>query len=188
MADGSIELLGSMAASVDLRGFAVEPGRAEAALARCPGVAAVAVVPVGDGAGGERLVAHVVPVDAARPPTLAGLRRWLWSELPGYAWPAALTVVDRLPADGDAGPGGGGPGGETTGEAPTPEEVVLACLWDDVRGATGVDGARPESNYWQSFSFLEALALARRCGVDIPHRKVLRNRTIRALAADLAAG
>ncbi len=163
--DGRIELVGAVADSVELRGFDIDTARIEAALRECPGVADVEVIVRNDIRGCPRLAAHVVAEgDEALPP--GRLRAFLWSRLPGYAWPADLVGPD---------------GGDSSGEA---EEAILAALWADV---VGVDRIAPQENYWQSFSFLDVVSPA--AGEDLPiaGEQVTRNRTIATLAADLAA-
>jgi len=160
-------------AEVDLGGLRVEPERIRAALAACPGVDDVEVV-LRRGQGGEpRLVAHVVAV--GRPPTLSQLRSFLWTRLPGYAWPSALVLVDRLPAE---------EGEETASAEDGQGQSAVAALWAEVVGAEDV---APEDNYWQEFSFLEALARARDQGMAVPGDVVTRNRTIGTLAIALEA-
>ncbi|HWC39579.1 MAG TPA: acyl--CoA ligase, partial [Acidimicrobiales bacterium] len=46
---------------------------------------------------GERLVAWVVPADPSEPPDLASLRAFAADQLPRYAVPRELVLVDRLP-------------------------------------------------------------------------------------------
>jgi len=94
------------------------------------------------------------------------LRTLLWSQLPGYAWPAEVV--------------GAGAGDSRRGA----EEALLATLWADV---VGVDTVDPQENYWQSFSFLDVLSRAGGEGLRIAGEQVTRNRTIATLAADLAA-
>ncbi len=91
---------------LDVRGFPVSRSRTEAALARCPGVADVAVT-VRDG----RLVASIVG-DGGPAPALVQLRQALWAERPGALWPAAA----ELPAGDD------------------PQARMLAAMWGEVAG------------------------------------------------------
>ncbi len=59
--DGAVEFLGRRDAQLKLRGFRIEPGEIEAALARHPAVEACAVVPrAGEREGEKLLVAFVV--------------------------------------------------------------------------------------------------------------------------------
>jgi acyl-CoA synthetase (AMP-forming)/AMP-acid ligase II len=75
----------------------VWPVAVERVLARHPSVREVAVVGRPDPDWGERVVALVVPVDPAEPPTLAALRAAAKESLPAYAAPRELELVDRLP-------------------------------------------------------------------------------------------
>jgi hypothetical protein len=182
--------------AVNLRGFAVEPGRIEAVIARCPGVADAAVVVREAAPGDVRLVAYVVPASGAMAaPGLAELRVRLWAELPGYAWPAALVVVAALPRNGDGQvdtaalpPPGGGRGPVADTAAATAQERLLSGLWSEVLGGGPVPA---DANYWQRFSFVEVLRRVRDRGdgaVEATAEQVRRNRTVQALAADLASG
>jgi acyl-CoA synthetase (AMP-forming)/AMP-acid ligase II len=169
---------------VGLRGFSVDLGLIETASAGCPGTREL-VLAVREVAGQERLVAYVVP--DGTPPSLTELRVLLWRRLPGYAWPAAMVVVPDLSRDRRGGPDRAAlpePEARPPGQCP-PEGAALAAAW---AGALGVDRAEPEGNYWQSFSFLEAVAALARAGVPVDRRRVARNRTLRTLAVDLATG
>lgn len=183
--DGSVELLGAVAGLVDLRGFLVEPARIEASLAGCPGVRRVEIRVIHSGSYDQRLVARVVPEEPSRPPTLEELRCFLWTELPGYAWPAELVVVDGRHSGNAASTSAAGRSspGARAGDA-LGDERLLASAWADARGG---DDARAEDNYWQSFSFLDALADARESGLAASAEQVARNRTVQALAADVTS-
>ncbi|MYW08798.1 amino acid adenylation domain-containing protein, partial [Streptomyces sp. SID2563] len=90
-ADGELEYAGRADQQVKVRGFRIEPGEVEAALAAHPAVAQAAVV-----ARDDRLVGYVVPRPAAavRPPELAAHLR---ERLPDYLVPSAFVLLDVLP-------------------------------------------------------------------------------------------
>lgn len=75
----------------------VWPAAVERVLARHPAVAEVAVVGRPDPEWGQRVVAVVVPAAGAEPPTLAELRDATKAELPAYAAPRELVLVESLP-------------------------------------------------------------------------------------------
>jgi hypothetical protein len=168
---------------LELRGFRIDRPRLEAVLRSSPAVRDVAIAVRKDHRGDPLLVAHVVP-DGREPPNLADLRAFLWSRLPGYAWPAALVVVTELPVtELPVAPDAAvEEGASTVGR--TEHERRLGALWAEVLGVDAVDGS---ANYWQSFSFIEALNRARAAGFRIRDEQVTRNRTVVALATDLAA-
>src|SRR5690606_14575269 len=78
-------------------GEKVWPASVEAVLDRCPEVRESAVVGVPDPEWGERVVAIVVAVDGAAPPTLEQVREQVRAALPAAAAPKELRLVDSLP-------------------------------------------------------------------------------------------
>lgn len=78
-------------------GYNVYPLEIENALADHPAIAEVAVVPIDDDILGERGIAHVVPTDAERPPSLEDLRAHLRDRIATHKFPEGLRVVDELP-------------------------------------------------------------------------------------------
>ena len=92
--DGSIEFLGRLDHQLKIRGYRVEPGEIETALARHPAIREAAVVPVGDGDGDPRLVAYFV---AASEPSLDDLREFLAQSLPEYMLPSRWVPIGAFP-------------------------------------------------------------------------------------------
>jgi amino acid adenylation domain-containing protein len=93
--DGRIEHLGRLDHQIKIRGFRVEPGEIEAALAASPDVAATVVVARAQAPGDTRLVAYFVPEGAT--PSPSELRRRLRSTLPEHMVPSIFVALDELP-------------------------------------------------------------------------------------------
>jgi nonribosomal peptide synthetase DhbF len=97
-ADGPMEFIGRIDGQVKIRGFRVEPAEVEAALARHPAVARVAVVAANDHQGEKQLVAYVVPRPSrAGDPIEATLRAHASAILPGHMRPSGFVVMSTLP-------------------------------------------------------------------------------------------
>lgn len=94
--DGTLEHLGRLDFQIKLRGFRIEPGEIETAIAQHPAVREAAVIAREDPPGEKRLVAYVA---AANPPAdLAGqLRTRVRAVLPEYMVPAQFAVLQALP-------------------------------------------------------------------------------------------
>lgn len=78
-------------------GVNVSPTAVEAALIGHPRVADVAVAGAPDDEWGERVVAHVVPVDPGEPPDLDALRAFAAHSLPAPSLPRDVRVTERIP-------------------------------------------------------------------------------------------
>ncbi|MFL6120799.1 non-ribosomal peptide synthetase, partial [Actinophytocola sp.] len=186
--DGTIEFLGRIDQQVKVRGFRIEPGEIEAALAGHPDVRAVAVVARQVGPGEKRLVAYVVPraeVD------VAALRSHLADLVPEYMVPAHWVPLAELPltpskkVDRAALPevvdalGGAAyvPPGDAT-------EEVLAEIWAEVLGVARV-GVRDDFFSLGGHSLLATRVLARirqAFAVDLPLRRLFEATTVADLA------
>ncbi|MBW8853152.1 MAG: amino acid adenylation domain-containing protein, partial [Bradyrhizobium sp.] len=96
LATGDLDFLGRLDQQVKVRGFRIEPGEIEAALARHPAVAQAAVVVMGDGVA-RRLVAFLVARGETPIPDAADLRAFLGSTLPDYMMPSVFVEIGALP-------------------------------------------------------------------------------------------
>ena len=97
MAEGVLRVHGRRGDVIVTGGEKVWPVPVEEALRTAPGVADVAVAAASDPEWGHRVVAHVVPVDPAAPPSLDALRHHVRATLPAYAAPRELVLRERLP-------------------------------------------------------------------------------------------
>ncbi|HEX6038731.1 non-ribosomal peptide synthetase [Longimicrobium sp.] len=193
--DGALEFAGRLDAQVKVRGYRVEPGEVEAALLRHPEVAAAAVAVHEHAPGERRLVAYVEPRGAPAPP-VRELREFLGELLPEWMVPAAFVLLPALPltpggkVDRRALPPPGAPAAPGEGfVAPrTPAEALLAEIWGAVLGGTPVGVHDPFFALGgDSILALQVVARARRAGVELAPRLLLRNPTVARLAASLEA-
>jgi O-succinylbenzoic acid--CoA ligase len=95
--DGRLRVVDRLKDLVITGGVNVSPVQVEHVLAHHPEVADVCVVGVDDDEWGERVVAYVVPRDAASPPTLDALRDHARDRLSAPELPRELRLVDAIP-------------------------------------------------------------------------------------------
>ena len=95
--DGVLHVHGRRGDLIVTGGENVWPVPVEEALRADPTVADVAVAGAPDPEWGHRVVAHLVPVDPAAPPTLDALRARVKATLPAYMAPRELVLHDALP-------------------------------------------------------------------------------------------
>ncbi|HEX7241350.1 MAG TPA: thioesterase domain-containing protein, partial [Longimicrobiaceae bacterium] len=190
--DGALEFLGRLDRQVKVRGFRVEPGEAEAALAAHPGVREAAVAAREDAPGETRLVGYVVPATGDVDP--AELRAWLRARLPAHLVPEALVVLDALPLtpsgkpDRAALPAPGGGGGEGYVAPRTAEEEALARIWAGVLGVERV-GVRDDFFELGGQSILATRLLARvraELDADVTVAALLAGATVEEMARAVA--
>ncbi len=218
LADGSLEHLGRLDRQVKVRGFRVEPGEVEAALAAAAEVAACAVVVREDLPGGAGLVAYVVPSAGGGPPRApamqgepaataadgddlgARLLAALARRLPAYLMPALMAVVPELPltANGKTDraalarwPIAAGPAAAGAAAALPRGEVVgtIAAAW---RAALGRDAVGTGENFFNlgghSLLLVEVHSALQARFPQLQILDLFRYPTIAALAAHLAGG
>ncbi|WP_406166222.1 amino acid adenylation domain-containing protein [Streptomyces canus] len=189
--DGQLEYLGRADEQVKLRGFRIEPGEIEAALARDPAVAQAAVVMREDEPGERRLIAYVTTRPGRPPADPAALRRDADRLLPEYMVPSAVVVLDALPLT---------PNGkldrralpvpetrtavEAAREPRSPAERVLGELFRDL---LKLPGLTLDEGFFalggDSISSIRLVSRAAEAGVVISPRDVYEHQTVAALAA-----
>jgi|SRR5271166_3440197 len=129
---------------VEIRGYRVELGEVQAALAGLAGVDQAAAIVREDRPGGKRLVGYVTESIAGTVDP-RGARATLTEQLPSYLVPAAVLVVPALPLTVDGKP--------DIRALPAPEypdahrhraiEQVLAGIFAQILGVEQVADSRP---------------------------------------------
>ncbi|MEW2380313.1 amino acid adenylation domain-containing protein [Micromonospora sp. NPDC047812] len=192
--DGRIEFLGRTDHQVKVRGYRIEPGEIEVSLTGHPDVAEAAVLAVGHGAS-RSLVAYLVPRRDGTPDP-GELRGFLLARLPAYMIPSAFVTVPALPltAAGKLDRVGLAALDDHRGDAERdsatlqPHERIIADIWaGHLSGRVGLD----EDFFGLGGHSLMATSVVHeiRTAFDIalPLRAIFENRTVRELAATVAA-
>ncbi len=194
--DGSLEFIGRGDLQVKIRGHRIELGEIESILGRHAGVREAVVLAREDTPGDRRLVAYVVPGQAAAAPP-DELQGWLRDRLPDYMVPAAFVAVERLPltpsgkVDRRALPAPGIQRPAEQGFAPprTALEELLVELWSQMLRAGRV-GIHDDffSLGGHSLAAIQLLASLRQAlGVEVPLYRLFAAPTVAGLARTIAA-
>ncbi|MFI2238203.1 non-ribosomal peptide synthase/polyketide synthase [Streptomyces chrestomyceticus] len=194
-ADGVLEYAGRADDQVKLRGFRIEPGEIETALARHGDVAQVAVVLREDRPGDQRLVAYVTSAPGAVPEPRE-LRESVARTLPASMVPAEIVVLDALPLT----PNGkldrrALPAPDATAQAPgraprTLHEEILCGIFADVLGRPlpGIDDGFFDLG-GHSLLATRLVSRARAAlGAELSVRDVFEAPTVAGLAARIGSG
>jgi thioesterase domain-containing protein/acyl carrier protein len=189
--DGDIEFLGRIDHQVKVRGFRVEMGEIEAALAQHPAVRDAVIKPFRDDGGNVSLAAYVVRKAPVEP---ADLGKHLRQGLPEYMVPAAFVFLDALPitpngkVDRAALPVPDAPAAAVaaTGYVPPANdaEKALQGLWEEVLNARPVSvTARFEDLGGHSLTAARLVSrIETRLGHKVPLELLFRAPTVRDLA------
>ncbi len=192
-ADGALRYLGRTDDQVKVRGFRIEPGEIEAALAACPGVTGAAVVIREDRPGDPRLVGYAVPADGTVLDQ-QDVRAQLARSLPEYMVPMAVVLLDALPLtpngklDRKALPAPDGAGTRTSTRSPrNGREEALAGLFAEV---LGVESVGIDDNFFElgGHSLLATRLIGRVrtvMGAEVDLRTVFTRPTVAELAENL---
>ncbi|GAA3507034.1 non-ribosomal peptide synthetase [Streptomyces showdoensis] len=193
-ADGTLDFVGRADAQVKIRGFRVEPAEVESSLTALAEIGQAFVTAHEDHGGERRLVAYLVPEDAA--PDLAAVRDHVAAALPDYMVPSAFVVLDRLPLTGNgkvdrrALPEPAFETGSGYTAPRTPTEEILVELMGELLGRSRV-GAHDNFFDLGGHSLLATRLVNRvrtHLGADLGVADLFEAPTAAALAARIASG
>jgi amino acid adenylation domain-containing protein len=191
LSDGAVQFLGRADAQVKVRGYRVELGEIEAALASHPGVRDAAAALQADAGGEQKLVGYVV-LRSEHQPTTSEMREHLKERLPEYMVPSFFVMLDAFPVTAS------GKvdrrrlptaerlvAAEASGESPArgPIEEALAGIWAEVLGVAAV-GARTNFFELGGHSLLATRVMARvreAFGVEVALRTLFEEPTVEGL-------
>jgi amino acid adenylation domain-containing protein len=191
--DGTLEHLGRMDFQVKLRGYRIEVGEVETAIARHPAIREAVVMVREDVPGDPRLVAYFV---TENPPNdlVEQLRAQLRATLPDYMIPAHFVTIGSLPLTAN---------GKIDRKAlPAPERVdrhgddgfvaprndLELCLAAAYEKVLGIQGIGIDDNFFElggnSLSVIRLIfELEQTTGIKLDLAEVFVSPTIRALSA-----
>lgn len=188
--DGTLDCYGRIDTQVKVRGHRIELGEVERALEGHPDVEQAVATVQTDSQGHRRLIGYVVGT-----PDTAGVRAEVRETLPSYMVPALVMQIDRLPLTPNGkidraalpAPAHSRTDNHDTAARASTETAVqeaLAHSWSEV---LGVEEIRPEDNFFElggdSILALQAVAVAKRSGVDISPAQLMRAESMSELSA-----
>ncbi|MEU4804698.1 non-ribosomal peptide synthase/polyketide synthase [Actinosynnema sp. NPDC023587] len=174
-----LAVLGRADDQVKVRGFRIEPGEVEAALAAHPAVGQAAVV-LRDG----RLIAYVTPSDVDG----AALRAHVGGVLPDYMVPAAVVALDAFPRTAnDKLDVAALPAPTFTRGSSEPADDTERLLCALVAEVLRLDEVGPDDGFFDlggdSIVSIQLVSRARAAGLGLTARDVFTHKTARGLAA-----
>jgi amino acid adenylation domain-containing protein len=189
--DGALLFLGRRDGQVKVRGFRIEVGEIEAALAEHPGVREAAVAARGEDPGERRLVAFVVPGPGGMP-SAGALRAHLRTRLPDFMVPSLFEEMAALPLtpagklDRRALPETDRPSrqGRDLSPARTETEKALAAIW---AALLGLDRIGVHESFFElgGHSLIAVRVFSRireQLGVELPMRALFESPTVAGLS------
>ena len=195
--DGELEYVGRVDDQIKLRGFRIEPAEIEDVVRQSEGVAQCVAVLREDHPGEPRIVAYVVPVDAASAPSPRDLRRVAAARLPEHMIPSAWVVLAELPRTVSGKVDRAGlPAPDATGVASRPYappttdvERQVAAVWAAVLGVDRVGGDDVFLELGgHSLSAVQVVnRLRATLGVGVPICRLLGECSVAQLAAEIEA-
>jgi amino acid adenylation domain-containing protein/non-ribosomal peptide synthase protein (TIGR01720 family) len=190
--EGNAVFLGRSDRQLKIRGYRVEPGEAESALRRHPGIRDAAVVGHSSGPDAPLVLKAYLIVDQAVP---EGLVEWMADRVPDYAVPRQYAAVDSIPLDANGKVDRSALAQQEAEQNPEPEptaddpgagsvEDMLREAWKSVLGVSTVD---PDANFFQlggdSISTVRLASALREQGYELSLTDVFRCPTLNALAS-----
>ncbi|MGW7367524.1 non-ribosomal peptide synthetase [Streptomyces sp. NPDC054841] len=187
-ADGQLVFLGRADEQVKVRGFRVELGEVEAALAAHLSVGQAVVTARADGPGGQALVGYVMPASAGDDVDPLAVREFVAERLPEYMVPSVM-VLESLPltpsgkVDRKALPAPDFAAVVSSREPRNPVEEVLCGLFAEVLGLsrTGIDDSFFDLG-GHSLLAVRLVSRAQAAGLRLAVADVVLHRTVAELA------
>jgi non-ribosomal peptide synthase protein (TIGR01720 family) len=184
-ADGQLRYLGRADEQVKVRGYRIEPGEVQAALAALDGVERAVVIARDDHPGGKRLVGYVT---GTADPTV--VRATLQDRLPEYMIPATVVVLDAMPLtvngklDKRALPA---PEYQAVGVYRAPADVLEELLAGIYAEVLGLDRVGVDDSFFElggdSILSMQVVSRARTAGVLCRPRDIFVEQSVARLAA-----
>jgi amino acid adenylation domain-containing protein len=189
--DGLLEFIGRVDQQIKFRGFRVEPGEIESALAKIAGVRQSVVVAQISADGGTRLVAYIVADSIDR----SAVRAHLACSLPDYMIPSVLVRLDEFPLtangkiDREALPLPDLRADSETVSVPPRDQLEreLASIWQELLRVDpiGIDDHVFRLGADSLLAAGAAVRVSARSGVEISPRAIFENPTVAGLAAHI---
>jgi amino acid adenylation domain-containing protein/non-ribosomal peptide synthase protein (TIGR01720 family) len=191
--DGNIEFLGRADNQVKVRGYRVEPGEIERALAAHPDVRDAVVIAREDEPGRRHLAAYVIPRsgESAGQEMGAVLRVFLQTQLPDYMIPAHFVTLANFPltpngkVDRNALPKPEA-GAAKAGAFVAPRNEKEAALAEVFREVLGLERVSVTDNFFElggdSIISIRIVARANLAGMSLNPMQIFQRQTIAELA------